>query len=455
MQLGGSMQTITNDDLGHRLEFNNPWWDSSFQIETNSPQLPKRAFYPAFFSQLKALENGRMLVLAGLDYIGKTTMVRHVMADLLHKGVRGQEILYFDLAAPSYAFASPARLVDAVAARFGHDRDNRLYLFFDETQYLDGWREKLQTLASEWPKARVVAVVSNEATPASDMETFVLPPLTFSEYLNSTKSGESLFGEDMTLSPGAMPALNDAFWEYVNLGGFPKDAAMRVLHRDLAARSGIGDPRDLDKLFAVLARNTASEITIEELVSAVGVAKNTLRKYLDFLEQAFLIRRLSRLDRDGKRFQRAVAFKVYLTTPSLYTALFGPVSPDDAMFPRLAETALVAQWMGSDNGRYLAYASWRGGGIDLLEVNPDTDVPDHVYEIDWHDGYASPDPKADKGPKELTAFVVRTNPVASTHILTGSTARRGAMAGIDITLAPLALYAYGIGRASKENVPDQ
>jgi hypothetical protein len=146
---------------------------------------------------------------------------------------------------------------------------------------------------------------------------------------------------------------------------------------------------------------------------------------------------------------------VYLTTPSLYTALFGPVSPDDAMFPRFAETALVAQWMGSDNSRHLAYASWRGDGIDLLEVNPDTDVPDHVYEIDWHDGYASPDPKADKGPKELTAFVARTNPAASTHILTGSTARRGAMAGIDITLAPLALYAYGIGRASKENVPDQ
>jgi predicted AAA+ superfamily ATPase len=111
-----------------------------------------------------------------------------------------------------------------------------------------------------------------------------------------------LFGEDMTLSPGAMPALNDAFWEYVNFGGFPKDAAMRVFHCDLAARSGIGDPRDLDKLFAILARNTASEVTIEKLVSAVGVAKNTLRKYLDFLEQAFLIRRLPRLDRDGKRF---------------------------------------------------------------------------------------------------------------------------------------------------------
>jgi len=31
-----------------------------------------------------------------------------------------------------------------------------------------------------------------------------------------------------------------------------------------------GDPRDLEKLFAVLARNTASEVTIEELVGAEG-----------------------------------------------------------------------------------------------------------------------------------------------------------------------------------------
>ena len=86
----------------------------------------------------------------------------------------------------------------------------------------------------------------------------------------------------------------------------------------------------------------------------------------------------------------------------------------------------------------------------MLEVNPETGQPDHVFELDWHDGYASPGPKADKGPEELTSFVARTNPAASAHILTGSTARRGAMAGIDITLAPLALYAYGIGRAPKE-----
>ncbi len=465
------MQTITSDDLGPRLEFGNPWWKNDFQAETIFPSLPRRAFYPAFFNRLQALENGRVLVLAGLNCVGKTTMVRQVMADLLDKGVTREEILYCDLAAPSYAFASPARLVDAVSARNGNGRESQLYLFFDEAQYLDGWREKLQALAFAWPKARVVAVVSCDATPGSGTETFLLPPLMFSEYLNFRKAEKNLFGSSLTLSPGAMPALNDAFSEYVNFGGFPKGVAGggdtgpamafvrdcvcgRVLHRDLSSRKGISDPRDLEKLFAVLARNTASEVTIEELVGAVGVAKNTLRKYLEFLEQAFLIRRLPRLDREGNRFQRAIAFKVYLTTPSLYTALFGPVSRNDKIFPRLAETALVSQWLGSENGHCLTYASWRGGGIDLLEVNPETDRPNYVYELDWHDGYASPGPKADKGPEELTGFVTRTNPAASTHILTGSTARRGAMAGIDIMLAPLALYAYGIGRASKGGGPE-
>jgi len=472
------MHSITNDDLGRRLSFGNPWWDTNNKTETIFPDLPERAFYTGFFSRLHSQEPGRVLVMAGPPCVGKTTMLHQATADLLARGVAGEEILYCDLAAPSYGVTPPARLVEAAAARFGHGPDSVLYLFFDEAQYLAGWREKLQALASAWPNARIVAAVSCDAGPAgSDWETFVLPPLTFAEFLNYRKDEERLLGGGvsgaggltsgaMTMSPAAIPAFNDAFAEYVNFGGFPKGVvaggaagsgmdfirdgvAGRVLHRDLAGRHGIGDPGDLERLFVVLARNTASEVTIEELTGVVGVAKNTLRKYLDFLEQAFLIRRLPRLDREGKRFQRAIAFKVYLTAPCLYAALFGPVTRDDRMFSRLAETALVSQWLGSADGGRLAYASWRGGAIDLLEMNPETDKPDNVYEFDWHDGYATPGPKADKGPAELTSFVARTNGSAKTHILTASTARRGAMAGIEITLAPLALYAYRIGRDSK------
>ncbi|MEK9755325.1 MAG: DUF4143 domain-containing protein, partial [Rhodospirillaceae bacterium] len=94
--------------------------------------------------------------------------------------------------------------------------------------------------------------------------------------------------------------------------------ADRVLHKDLANLYGISEAQELNKLFGLLAFNTAREVTIEDLAKAAGVAKNTLRKYLDYLESAFLIRRVPRVDKDAKRFQRQVAFKVYLTTPCLY-----------------------------------------------------------------------------------------------------------------------------------------
>ncbi|MBC8339759.1 MAG: ATP-binding protein [Rhodospirillales bacterium] len=393
-----------------------------------------------------------MQILGGLGCIGKTTLIHQGIAELLGAGVPREAILYCNYATPSFAFTTPERFVNSALARTGFNRDSDLYLFFDEAQYLESWQEKLQELVRAFPKARVMAAVSCGAKNQH------LPPLNFSEYLRFRGLQQSLFGETeiseeqssgggMTVSPSDIPVLNDAFVEYVNSGGFPGNlVADRVLRRDLSGYFGIGDPQGLENLFAVLARNTAMEVSIEELSGVVGVAKNTLRKYLDFLEQAFLIRRLPRLDRDGKPFQRAVAFKVYLTAPSLYAALFGPVAKDDKMFPRLAETALVAQWAGSATEGRLAYASWRGGAIDLMEINPDTGLPVHVYELDWRDEYATPGSKADRGPQELTDFVARTNRQAKAHILTATTARLGAMAGIDITLAPLALYAYWMGR---------
>ena len=67
---------------------------------------------------------------------------------------------------------------------------------------------------------------------------------------------------------------------------------------------------------------------MDELSKSSGVAKNTIRRYLEYLEAAFLIRRVYRVDQNAKRFKRAVTFKVYLANPSMRSALFGPVTGD-------------------------------------------------------------------------------------------------------------------------------
>ncbi len=148
---------------------------------------------------------------------------------------------------------------------------------------------------------------------------------------------------------------------------------------------------------------------MDDLAKATNIAKNTLRKYLDYLEQAFLIRRINRVDRDGKKFQRQVFFKVYLTGPCLYAALFAPVPPSYQFFQRLAETALVSQWLGSTAIENLYYASWRGGEVDLLTLHPETCKPDHVYDLDWPNTYV----RTETQPDQIVNFVRENNPDAT------------------------------------------
>jgi predicted AAA+ superfamily ATPase len=81
-----------------------------------------------------------------------------------------------------------------------------------------------------------------------------------------------------------------------------------VLLRDLPSLYGISDTQELNRLFTTLAYNTGNEVSIDELSKDSGVAKNTLRKYLEYLEAAFLIHRLYRIDENARRFKRAMHF---------------------------------------------------------------------------------------------------------------------------------------------------
>ncbi|MDC1213321.1 AAA family ATPase [Rhodospirillales bacterium] len=387
-------------------------------------------------------------------------------------------ILYCSWTTPSYTAADITILFEMFCRCYHHGPDAEIYVFFDEVQYAKDWEKSLLKLAKMRPKVKIVvavssgapAIVSGTKVMEDRMEVFILPPLTFLEFLRFRGSEEKLFVASlntekntgaMTLEPNALPALNQEFHRYVNFGGFlegilsgkdgvPAPAfvrdgvADRVLHKDLASLSGVNDPQELNRLFGLLAFNTGREVSMDDLAKATNIAKNTLRKYLDYLERAFLIRRINRVDRDGKKFQRQVFFKVYLTRPCLYAALFAPVPPSDQFFQRLAETALVSQWLGSTAIENLYYASWRGGEVDLLTLHPETGKPDHVYDLDWPNTYV----RTETRPDQMVNFVRENNPDATSYVLTSTFARSATMKGINLTLAPFALYSYWIERDS-------
>lgn len=464
------MRGIADEDVLRRLQFDNPWWALRPDSEVRFRQPPRRVFFQAFSDHV--IEHGHgALVLVGPMRAGKTVMLRQMVAKLIQEGTRPTAILYVALTTPSYTLTRLTALFELFRERHRHGKDEALFVFFDEAEYAAGWDQDLTRLVEAYPRARFVAAVSagapalvtGERSADGSKTVFVLPPLTFLEFLRFRGSEEKLFGPQAASIPGRaifrdqhVPALNSEFVRYVNFGGFPEGILLksetapaptfvrdhladRILHRDVAGLFGISNIQEVNRLFAVLVQNTAAELGIEELAKETGIAKNTVRKYLDYLENAFLIRRLGRVDKDAKPYKRAVAFKVLLTTPVFHTALFGPADPDDDVFSRLVETALAGQWLGTESAADLAYAGWRSGRVDLLASNRGRHGPDLLFEIDWNDHYGRP---GTRGPESIAEFARHNKAKAQVTVLTRSIARPGVMRGVEIKLVPVALYCY-------------
>lgn len=251
--------------------------------------------------------------------------------------------------------------------------------------------------------------------------------------------------------------LNNQFVNYLNYGGYPEvifnqqiqsdpgrfiksDIIDKVLLRDLPGLYGIRDIQELNYLFTSLAFNTANEISLEELSQNSGVAKNTIKRYIEYLEAAFLIKIVHRIDHSAKRFRRANFFKVYLTNPSMRAALFSPIKANDNAVGHLAETAIYSQWF--HGGHTLYYARWNGGEVDIVHLGP-TQKANWVVEVKWSDGFVD-DPKK---LKSLHSFC-RGNKLSLAIVTSLTRSRyiqRATEASANILFMPASVYCYTVG----------
>lgn len=482
---------IPQHEVQRRLAMDNPWWRAGQGIDPEEAAWPRRAYF-AQFSDL-VLESGvrRAVVLIGPRRVGKTVMLKHLVAQLLKQGVAGTRVLFLSLDTPLYSGRSLESLVQLFADQHQHALSGvsatsssggqvpPLWVLFDEVQYLKDWEIHLKSLVDSYPRIRFVASGSAAAalrmkgreSGAGRFTEFILPPLTFAEYLHFAEAESGLIRE-LESEPGDLPAyrvtdihaLNVEFIRYLNYGGFPEavmnpavranpgrflrqDIVDKVLLKDLPSLYGIGDTQELNRFFNVLAFNTGNEVSLEALTQHSGIGKAKLADYLEYLEAAYLIRRVHRIDDNALRLQRARTFKVYLTNPSIRAALFGMVGAEDDAMGNLAETAVWSQWLHhADISRWLHYARWKAGRqdleVDIVSLDATTQKPRFAVEIKWSDRPPSALNEL-RGVRELASrhLLMRT-PLVTTRTFNG----QATVGEATIEFMPVALYCYTIAR---------
>lgn len=470
------MLAIAQDDILARLAFDNPWWDTAAQRPIAFEDQPRRSYFEPFHRIVTDHSLRRAVVLMGPRRVGKTVMVYHCIKALLDEGVPPQSIFYVSLETPIYTGLPLEKLLNLFQERFGHGRDARIYVFFDEVQYLRQWEIHLKSLVDSYPSCRFVATGSaaaalrlkSQESGAGRFTDQVLPPLTFAEYLRFIDLETALIEatDDKLIDPHALgyratdiERLNQEFVNYLNFGGYPEavfsrtvrsdpgqyiksDIIDKVLLRDLPSLYGITDIQELNRLFTTLAYNTGNEVSLDELSKTSGVAKNTIRRYLEYLEAAFLIRRVERIDQNAKRFKRATAFKVYLNNPSMRAALFGTIQADSPAMGALTETAIYSQWQHHQQAE-LFYARWSTGEVDIVHLGESELKPVWAVEVKWSDR-----PYQSRGELDNCVEFANKHPnIQSPMLITSKTVSDPLVSykGMHFKFAPSSLYTYVLG----------
>lgn len=467
------LNPATETEIESRLREENPWWLAGAGIEPEQNDMPRRDYLPALLALIQPDEPQQAVLLMGQRRVGKSTLVFHAIHALLQEGVAGRDILYLPLETPSLTGSNLDTLVRRFGKMFERPAGTRIYIFLDEIQYQQGWELQLKALADSYRHCRFVAVASAAAalkqksveSAAGQFSEFLLPLLTFCEFLHFIDKETTLIREESE-GPGPrrfvatdIHALNEAFVDYLNYGGYPEavhqgglrmnprrfvrsDIIDQVLLQDLPSLYGIADVQELNALFSTLAYNTAQELSIEELAKSSGVSKPTVVKYLEYLEAAFLIKRLRRVDQNAQQFVRAMTFKVYLTNPTMRAALFTPLADNDSAFEQLVETALFSQWLhNSARIDSLCYARGKRAEVSLVSLDA-RQQPRFAVAVKWSDQVFE-DPKEIKSVIEFArANTMGRKPLVTTRSQTGIKT----MQGIEIEFTPASLLCYTVSK---------
>lgn len=264
--------------------------------------------------------NGMIKVITGMRRCGKSYLLFTLFYNYLKEhGIDDAHIIKVDLEdRRNAALRNPDALLQYIDSQMTDSLP--YFILLDEVQFVREFEDVLNSYL-KIPNADVYVTGSNAKFLSKDVITefrgrgdeIHITPLSFQEF-SSVKEGsqESLLMEYLTY--GGLPqvaAMTDSQQKIEYL----KNLFTHTYIRDIKERYDIQKDDDLEELISLIASNIGSLTNPTKLensfksVKRSVLSKDTIKIYLDLLQDAFLIEKSTRYDIKGKK---------YIDTPSKY-----------------------------------------------------------------------------------------------------------------------------------------
>lgn len=229
----------------------NPWWDD----KNYDPNLIRRE--KILVSLKNYIKTKDIIILTGLRRIGKTSVMKLLIQDLIQSGVNPQRIFYISFDDYLLGKETILSVLDEYRKIHKIKFDEKLYCFFDEIAYQKDYEQQLKNIYDN-QNVKVFASTSQsslfrtqKAFITGRTKTFEILPLDFDEYL--------IF-KNTKLSKKDNHLIDKLFEEYLQIGGIPeyvlredleylKELVDDIIMKDIASRYKIRETQVLKDFF--------------------------------------------------------------------------------------------------------------------------------------------------------------------------------------------------------------
>ncbi len=334
------------------MEYTNPWWEGELHDKYVEWKESDIKWIPPIVNMMEVKPFSLNFII-GPRQIGKTTSIMVFIYDILLKKRDPKSIFYF----PCDELSDYKELGEVLDdyLRFKESKGIKSsIIFLDEITFVDEWWRAIKARIDAGKfkndvlfisgSASIELIAGKERFPGrrGEGKDYYILPLTFHEYVKLIKKRpitEVPFSEENVLDAIKVnkllsKQLSEDFEEYLITGGFPisikeylakgsTTKAQRIyldwLRTDII-KSGRSEKIAKD-ILAQIIRARLSPLSWNGIAKeAGGISPNTVRSYIELLENLFVVKVLEFIDPNGKIWRRKNK-KIHISDPFLYDTI--------------------------------------------------------------------------------------------------------------------------------------
>lgn len=268
----------------------NPWWDEGYVFEIKR----REKYLKKIFENMNSRD---IILLAGLRRVGKSSIMKLVINELIKKGVDKTRILFVSLDDFLFNDKSIFEIIDEYRLLHKIKMEEKIYLFLDEVTYKDKWQQQLKNMYDR-DNVKIIAgsssssiFIDENAYLTGRSRVIEVKPLDFDEWLDF---------KEIKLKVVDSELMKAYFDDYLQDGGMPEyvikkdrvyiqNLVEQLIYKDIIAKHNIKMKSVIQDLFLLLMERSGKQLSINNIGNILNITPSNAKRYIEYFEDTFLV----------------------------------------------------------------------------------------------------------------------------------------------------------------------